>query len=624
MFEKLGKRLKLHYYRRTEMKIYFFLLFILMICTSCVKIDEQDLNGLQTSPEYQPPLYAEMIKGYQARCDSLVDYFADHQAGHYMEVAACLYRQRNIDWALKTLDSLMQNPRGDMFWMYPFITVTFTGRDVLPNDTRLKMRELWRTYTPYRGDTENHWAMYYASLYLITQMYPDDEGDKWFNGRSSRENHQEARDYLISWMELTTRKGQGEFDSPDYYGVYIIPMAQLYAWSKDKTMKKRAAMMLDYLIADFAAENLNGLYVGGHSRTYPVQVLNQWKTSATGISWLLFGNTPYQPRSQAFVLALSGYRPPEILYHIANDRSEPYVHKELKRTRHRLRFSDERNAPVYKYTFMRKEYAMGCLQGGLLQPIQQHTWDITWAIDDPSQGYNTIFTVHPYSSGHELAMYFPEEIKLMTQAVVKSKGTYDSPDKWTSASPFEQVVQHRNALIVLYNIPKETRFPHISGFFPKSLKRSRLDDSGWIFCDAGKTFIAYFPLNEYEWQEEENNWRLFSAELKNGAVVQADVESNYNSFKEFQRAILKLALSTKMDSLPSVDFTSLDGTRMQFTYDRVAKINGSPVNYNTWKLFDGPFLYAERNSQRLQINYKSMHRLLDFKNITVKEWIDSI
>jgi len=42
----------------------------------------------------------------------------------------------------------------------------------MPIELKQKMRDLWRTYTPYRGDTENHWAMYYTALYLITQIYP--------------------------------------------------------------------------------------------------------------------------------------------------------------------------------------------------------------------------------------------------------------------------------------------------------------------------------------------------------------------------------------------------------------------------------------------------------------------
>lgn len=604
-------------------KFSFFILIILFGSFGCGDSGKDGQSDAESIPKnFQSKLQFDLSKAYEARCDSLIDHFADMRRGGYGQIAACLYRNRNLDWALPRLDTLLQNPRGDMFWMYPFITVTYTGRKILPDSVKKEMRELWRTYTPYRGDTENHWAMYYASLYLITQMYPNEPGERWYNGRSSEENFNEARDYLISWMDLTTTIGQGEFDSPDYYGVYIAPMALLYAFADDPAMKLRASMMLDYLVADFAAENLDGMYLGGHSRTYPVPVLNQWNTTAASISWLLFGNTPFQQRREAFILAISGYAPPQILHHIATDRSEPYVHKELKRTRHRIRHSDVKNAPVYKYTYMRKEYGIGSLQGGLLQPIQQHTWDVTWAIDDPRDGFNTLFTVHPYCSGRELAMYFPEEEKLMTAAVVKSKGTYDSHDKWTSASPFEQVVQHKDALIVLYDIPEGTRFPHISGFFPKSLLKREIDESGWIFCHGGEAFIAYFPLANYQWIEEENNWRLHSAGLKNGAVVQVAPAGNFNNFKEFKKAILALKLETETSPKPSVRFTTLEGTEMAFTYDDIPTIDGTPVDYANWKLFDGPFLSAEKNSRMLEIKYKNMRRLLDFNSLTIKDWVE--
>jgi len=537
-------------------------------------------------------------------------------------VATNLYRRQNLEWVLAKLDTLMQNPSGDMFWMYNFIEVTFLGKDFLPNSTLNKMRQLWRTYTPYRGDTENHWAMYYSALYLITQMYPDEPGENWYNGRSSTENHLEARDYLISWMDLTTTIGQGEFDSPDYFGVYIVPMAQLFGFATDPAMKQRARMMLDYLLADFAAENLNGLYIGGHSRTYPDRVLNQWLPSATGIAWLVFGNTPFRPRGEAAVLAMSGYHPPEILDYIATDRTRPYVHKEYKRTRHRLRHSELRNAPVYKYNYICQDYALGSLQGGLLQPIQQHTWDVTWATADPQAGYNTLFTIHPYSSGYELSMYFPEETKLMTKSVLQSKGTYDSPDKWTGASPFEQVVQEQDALIVLYDIPPDTRFSHVSGFFPKTLARRESHPSGWIFAQGGAAYIAYFPLAKYQWIEEDQCWRLHSTQLKNGAVVQVAPAGEYASFDEFRQAVLQLPLKTKIRPTPQVQFTSLRGDPFEFTYGKVPKINGQPVDYENWKLFEGPFLLAEKGSKTLEMRYGQMRRLLDFNTLTIKEWIE--
>lgn len=285
---------------------------------------------------------AEQIEAYDSRRDSLIDFYAnrfpdtDRSRGGYIDIAAKFFRNKDLEWILARLDTLMENPRGDMFWMYQCLTVIYLGGNKLPDAYKQRMRELWRTYTPYRGDTENHWLLYYTALYLITQKYPGEAGEGWFNGKSSQENFDTARDYLLHWMELTTTIGQGEYDSPDYFGVFIVPMAQLYAWAEDPAMKQRATMMLEYLIADFAVENLNGLYVGAHSRTYPRRVKEQWFAPSSSFAWLLFGNTPFLARGEAAILAMSGYQPSEILYHIGTDRSTPYVHKERKRTRHRI------------------------------------------------------------------------------------------------------------------------------------------------------------------------------------------------------------------------------------------------------------------------------------------------
>jgi len=575
------------------------------------------------------PLHADLVQAFQSRRDSLIDYFAntvpatDLSRGGYIEIAAKLYRGKDLDWCVARLDTLMADPRGDMFWMYPFITATFAGRGKLPPETVAKMRSLWTTYHPYRGDTENHWAMYYTAMYLITQMYPNQPGEAWFNGKSSTENFTEAEEYLISWMDLATTIGQGEYDSPDYFGVYIVPMSQLYAWAEDPAMKQRAGMMLEWLIADFAVENLDGIYTGAHSRTYPDPVKNQWHTTSTGIAWLLFGNTSFYPRGEASILAMSGFEPSEIVYHIATDRSAAYQHRELKRTRHRFRFSDVKNAPVYKTTYMRKEYSVGSSQGGLLQPIQQHTWDVTWALPNPQDAHNTLFTIHPYSSYEELGMYFSWFTGWLTEGVVRSKTTYDSPDKWTGGSPYEKVFQHEDAVIALYDIPPGTRFPHINGFFSKDLEDLTEDPTGWIVARGGDAFIAYYPLAPYVWESEEDGTRrLHSTSLKNGAVVQVAPAQAFDGLDGFRRAVVSLPLTKSLEPVPSVDFTSLQGHRLSFTYGETPRVDGLAIDYSTWPLFDGPYMRSQRGSKRLELRYGKRHRMLDFNDLSVREWVD--
>ena len=555
---------------------------------------------------------------YRARADSVVDFFAGRLAtrapekGNEFDVAASLYEGENMDAALARLDTLMKNPSGDMFWMYPMTLLNFVGRDVLPASYRERLRRLWRTYTPYRGDTENHWAMYYTSLYLMTQLYPDDPPERWFNGKSSAENHREAREYLLHWMDRTTRLGQGEFDSPHYMNFYVAPMALLYAFAEDPAIRQRAQMMLDYLLADFAAESLNGMYVGAFSRIYPDEVVNRWTSNSTAYAWLLFGNTPFRARGGSLILALSGYQPPAVLYPIGTDRAAPYVHRERKRTRRRIRYSDQRMAPVYKYTFMAEDYAVGSIQGGLLQPIQQHTWEVFWEAEDPKRGYNMLFTLHPYASPKELAMYFPEEPEMLTEAVIRSKSTYGSPDKWTGASPHEQVFQHRDALVALYDIPEGTRFPHISGFFPKTLARREEGGSGWIFAKGGDALIAYYPLAPYEWREEEEVWRLHSPHRRNGAVVQVAPARTYASFEAFKTAVKDQPLDVQRTPTPQVRFEALGGDVLAFTYGETPTLNGDPIDHGDWPLFGGPFMHAEVGSNELLLRHGQLRRRLDF------------
>ncbi len=580
-------------------------------------------SGPQTSVDP----YADNGSAYHqeiaVRADSLIRYFAESAGLGQLQAAARYHLNIDLDRANEIMDSLAlrqeTDPSGDMFWMYPQTVAMFEARGKMPEEQMARQRNLWKIYPPYRGDTENHWAMFYASMYLITQMYPDDPGTEWYNGRSSQENFVEARDYLLHWMDLTVTLGQGEFDSPGYYSFFMAPLSMLYGYADDPDMKMRAGMMKEYLLADFAAEQVDGMYLGAHSRVYPHTVHNQWTDNSTTYAWMYWGNTPDRHRGESLIAAMSGYRPPEILKHIATDRSESYVHLERKRTRHRIRYSDEKNLPVYKTMYMTPEYGIGSMQGGLLQPIQQQTWDFTWRIADVREGYNMIYSMHPYSSGFELAMYFPEEPKLLTDAVVKSKGTYDSPDKWTGASPYEQVAQHNDALIALYDIPEGTRFPHISGFFPKSLAARDVDESGWIFANTGNSFLAWYPMAPYEWIEEEKNWRLHSPYLQNGAVVQVARASDHASFDAFKDAVRALPIDIRIDEgMPMARFTTLGGDDFAFSYNGLPSVNGTAIDYAGWPLYGGPFVNAGVNSRELVLTYKDQRRRLDFAKLTIE------
>jgi len=598
---------------------------------------------------------AEISRRFQERREMTVSGalenidLVDASKGSFLDVAAALQRSSKVEAALARFAKLNEPvPSLNMFWMYPMTAVMVAGRDQLDNRSWDKIAELWRTYWPSRGDTENHWVLYYGSLYLAAQTFEGTGPEHWFNGRSAKENMEEARSYLEHWMRVTTSYGQGEYDSPGYLGEYVAPLAMLAGWTKDPAFRQKARMMLDYVFYDYVIEHLSGQSAGAHSRVYPRQILQPARTTAAALGWLLFGLGEYQSSGQALLLAMSGYTPPPILERIARTEDRPYVERELKRTRWRMRHAgpesvvigDKRTVPVYKYSYVDHDFVLGSTQGGLLQPIQQQTWSLRWRVDRPLDASNTFFAVQPYSSPFEGTMFFGGNWDTITDLIARSKIDYDSPDKLASGSPYEQVFQQGTALIALHELPADTRFPHVTALFSRDLREIVEDASGWIFAQGGPVYIAYRPLAPGEWKP--NDWTgllgggaggwigsgfkewgtghrcYVSSGLKNGYVVQVAPVRSFDSYEAFKQAVRALPLAFSTATTPEVAFTSLDGSRLQARYGSTPTVDGNPLGYPQWPLFESPFGVAERGSQRLEIRHGTERLRLDFKNNVIE------
>jgi photosystem II stability/assembly factor-like uncharacterized protein len=586
----------------------------------------------------------------------------DPTQGSKFDIAACLARGENLPAALARLARLDGGPpSGDMFWGYPTASVMMTGRDTLDAPSRNRIAELWRTYWPSRGDTENHWVLSYASLYLAAQANPEAGPDQWFNGRSSAENRAEARDYLNHWINVTTSHGQGEYDSPNYIEEYAIGLALLAGWADEPTFRDRAKRMLDYILYDYAVETLDGLYGGAHSRVYPRHIMAPARTAAAALGWLLFGLGDYEPSERqvtrhqlreelpergAKLIALSGYTPPPILERIARARAVPYTELERKRTRWRMRHAgpesfvigDRRTVPVTKTTYVDPDFILGSSQGGLLQPIQQQTWGLIWRTKKSILRCPSFFGCQPYASAIEGSMYFPVDPDVATDLITRSKADYDSPDKLPGGSPYEQVMQSGTALIALQNIPADALFRHITLFFSRDLEHTVEDESGWIFAQGGPVYIAVRPFVAGEWRA--NDWTNFlsggaggilvsgdfeewgvghrcwvSEATRNGYVVQVAPVREFSTYSKFQHAVRALPLEFTLDPTPTASFTALDGTRLEARYGASPVVNDAPVDATCWPLFDSPFGQSDVGSRQLTLRHADESLLLDFTDV---------
>jgi len=208
----------------------------------------------------------QYLESFQQRREWFISNYDTMSRTSYSAIAARYFRNRDVKQADEMFLQLLKKPSGDMFWMFPVVNCYMQGRGKMSRKVEKAVRHAWKTYAPSRGDTENHWAMYYASLFLMAEQWRNDPGSEWFNGKSSEENRSEAREYLFEWAKITTTIGQGEFDSPDYILEYLIPTTMLAEYARDPAVKKLGEMLTDYILADFAAEHLDQQYIGGYSR----------------------------------------------------------------------------------------------------------------------------------------------------------------------------------------------------------------------------------------------------------------------------------------------------------------------------------------------------------------------
>ena len=524
------------------------------------------------------------------RRKALEEIAKDNRANFHF-VAAKLRTGTNTALAWEQFDSLLAEPTGDMFWTYPATAFYFYCNDLIAEERKQKFREVWKTWTPYRGDTENHFLMYYGTLYLLAQEWPDLSGSEWFNGRSSQENFNEAEEYLRYWIDETVRYGQTEWDSPRYLYFYITPLLTLYDFTEDPAMKRQFGMMLEYLLADYAAEYLQGNYCGAHSRDGDGSVINPRTAEVTSYAQFFWEDSLNYILPDLAFAAMSSFRCPRIIRDIAHDRKTPYTHHERKRSRAKMRYAEETYTQVYKTTYMTEHYAIGSIQGGLQQPIQQHTWDVTFG--SPKQ-HNTIFALHPYASAHELGMFFPEEPELMERGILNSKASYGDENKWIGGSPFESIVQKDQTLRATYIIPPGTRYEHVDFFFPKSIDMLSKNTNGWIVAMFGNSFTAVRieQADSLEWIAEPN--------------------------KEFQR--LRLYGDSIRYVVTNGDRGQMFSGNLAAQLEKNVQALDAPQNSPPYKkfLFHGPHLNSVYNSGILTLHCNGKERVLDFERNEIR------
>lgn len=527
-------------------------------------------------------------------------------------VAARLLSNIDVEFSRRQLDTLLDTPSGDMFWSFPAVGFYYYCRHLLDSATRRRFRATLGRYAPYRGDTENHFLMHYTFLYLFAQEWPDMTAREWFNGKSSTENLREAREYLLHWIDDAARHGMTEWDASRYQYFYITPLLTLGDFARDDVVRNRSRMMLELLLADMATDYLDGNYVGAHSRDGDGVVLDPRAAEANAYAGFYFEDTIRVAGPDLAYAAMSPWTAPQIIRCMAIDRTRPYVSREMKRSRGRMRNSDSVFTIVDRYTYMTADHAIGSIRGDIQQPIQQHSWDITFATQ---QGENTLFGLHPDATAAELATFFPEEPELMESGILSTKTSYGSQEKWIGGSHYERIGQYRNILVARYDLPDNVRWRHVDLFIPNTADTVIRLPNDWTILRMGRSIagLRTYATNRTEWIDENRRTRL---RLWGGTVVYL-VEVLSTDSIGLEEYVERHARDRNGDGMKDSTWTFQGvGGSATVAIDRdgdvIVQGNEPASRPGKRRLFDGPHLRSIEGSGVIELRCNGARRLLDF------------
>jgi hypothetical protein len=283
---------------------------------------------------------------------------------------------------------------------------------------------------------------------------------------------------------------------------------------------------------------------------------------------------------------------------------------------------------VRKYTFRSRSFALGTTQLGLpgapAGPIDLTSWDLTW--NAPNQ-QGKIVCNHPYRSPGRFSAFLCDLPQIARRTIGGGKPYLQFPDRLFGASPYERMMQHEGTAIVLYRIPADDEAPYLNVFLPRSLEWVARDH--WLLADAGAFYVALRVIGAYRWDEIvecsgnpfmvtqgdlADGWLLKVEELSSGLILEAVESSDAGSFRAF--CDRRTSLPPELDDWPAdgrVAVQTTTGRRLEMSFDGPHLVDGEPIDYEAWPLYEAPWVHAETRTGRILIERGGSRYSLDFR-----------
>lgn len=515
--------------------------------------------------------------------------------------------------------------------------------------------------------SENHYIMFSAAGYLAGQLYPDEVFVN--SGRTGREQAERFRPRILKWMDLRFKTGFSEWLSNVYYNEDFPPLLNLADFAGDPELSSRAAMIIDLLLTDMALNSFHGLFGSTHGRSYEGH--KKWASheSTGAVSKLVFGTSEFGVgnMSASFFTVSPKYRPPRVLFEMANDMQRPEC-----LNRQRVAFFVE-DAPKYGLDYNRLEDGMLFLameaythprvfpltlrmfdeyrwwQNDFFEPFaKQRTliekasrfhvmpiilWKYRHDVQRNLRGEANIYTYrtpdYMLSSAQDYRPGFGGDQQHVWQASLgpnavcftthPAQKEAKSPSYWTGAGSLPRVGQVENVAVILHRISTkpglyvthELEFTH--AWLPRDQFDEFVERDAWKFARKGDGYLALWSKQPAHWQTEpgeDQNRELIAPGKRNIWICELGRRADYGSFEEFIARIMNAHLWS--DGL-DVAYRSPSQGLLEFGWKQSLRHDGKRVALDGYPRYDNPYGHADFPAKKISFTCNGETLRLDWE-----------
>jgi hypothetical protein len=469
-----------------------------------------------------------------------------------------------------------------------------------------------------RLSTSNHKIMAAVTRYLATQAWGPDafKPDPFFEGKEDDGSRYEKADptgekYCRAMIEETVRTGPGEYASRPYGAENVLPLLTLAECARDPEIRSRARIAYEVAMAQLAPAYLRGLLATFSPRSYPdVETQQPWGIAA--LAWAHFGGLPPATLHDPWALraATAQLRLPDALVAAGTARAEPYVYRALI-NRWALTHSVNRSYVLFSRSpkadtrqFLGQSYPCG----------------VMWEEPDPARGSH-LWITNPAADDND-----------------GDPGNRPTGIHTHGVTKFEQQVQHRDALLSVYEIPADFRNPYVLAYVPGGYRAAVNDSraSQRIFLHYGTVLVAVSAAHPFAWDPAagirapaakpragDSEFRVKA--LKTAVALETAAPADFpgatpqEQLEAFRQAVLaRSKVACTGDGKPTGRYTDRSGNTLECVFDGPDTVNGQAVDYAAWPVLESPWTKQARGGP-LVVTAGAVTRTYDFNTWTVVE-----